>query len=80
MFCNLCKKSSDVDKFKKTFNEYKKELYKQNIHTINEYTKNFCILHTEVKRKGLLNLLNEIETFQKIVTEKTNDLMRFYIR
>jgi hypothetical protein len=80
MFCNLCKKSSDVDEFKKTFNEYKKELYKQNIYTINEYTENFRILHKEVKREGLLNLLNEIETFQKTVTEKTNDLMRFHIR
>ena len=80
MFCNLCRKSSDVDEFKNKFNEYKKELYKQNIYTINEYTENVNILHKEVKREGLLNLLNEIETFQKTVTEKTNDLMRFHIR
>ena len=80
MFCNLCRKSSDIEEFKNKFNEYKKELYKQNIYTINEYTENFRILHKEVKREGLLNLLNEIETFQKTVTEKTNDLMRFHIR
>lgn len=79
MFCNLCKKSSDIE-FKKTFNEYKKELYKQNIYTINEYTESIRILHKEVKKEGLLNLLNEIEAFQKTVTEKTNDLMRFHIR
>ena len=79
MFCNLCKKSSDIE-FEKTFNEYKKELYKQNIYTINEYTENVSILHKEVKKEGLLNLLNEIEAFQKTVTEKTNDLMRFHIR
>ena len=80
MFCNLCRKSSDIEEFKNKFNEYKKELYKQNIYTINEYTENVSILHKEVKREGLLNLLNEIEAFQKTVTEKTNDLMRFHIR
>lgn len=80
MFCNLCRKSSDVNEFKKTFNEYKNEFNKQNIYTINEYAESIRILHKEVKKEGLLNLLNEIEEFQKIVTEKTNDLMRFHIR
>jgi len=60
------------------FIEYKNTYKKQNIYTLNEYIENIRLLHDDVKKAGFLNLLNEIEVFQKIVTNKTKDLMRFH--
>ena len=57
---------------------YKNTLHAQNMYTINEFIRNIKVLHNDVKKAGFLHLLNEIEVFQKIVTDKTNDLMRFH--
>lgn len=77
MFCNICRSNSDVN-FNDMFNEYKNTFNKQNIYTINDFVENIRLLHDDVKKAGLFKLLDEIEVFQKIVTEKTKDLMRFH--
>ena len=76
MFCPCIKPSSA--EFRNTFNEYKNAFCSQNIFTINEYVENIRLLHNDVKKAGLFQLLHEIEEFQKIVSEKVKDLMRFH--
>jgi len=78
MFCNICRRSNSDVNFNDMFNEYKNTFNKQNIYTINDFVENIRLLHDDVKKAGLFKLLDEIEVFQKIVTEKTKDLMRFH--
>ena len=76
MFCPCIKPSSA--EFRNTFNEYKNAFCSQNIFTINEYVENIRLLHNDVKKAGLIELLNEIEAFQEKVSERVKDLMRFH--
>ena len=77
----LCRRKSkiftyDICEYK--LKEYKNTLNTQNIYTIKEYIENVRLLHDEVKKVGWLELLNEIELFQKIVTQKTEELLIFH--
>jgi len=76
MFCP-CIKPSHIE-FRNIFNAYKNAFRSQTIFTINEYVENIRLLHNDVKKAGLIELLNEIEAFQEKVSERVKDLMRFH--
>ena len=63
---------------KNKLNVYKSELNIQNIYTIHTFIKNINILHNDIKQAGYKELLIEINIFQKIVEQKTHELLQFH--
>lgn len=63
---------------KNKLNAYKSELNIQNIYTIHTFIKNINILHNDIKQAGYKELLIEMNIFQKIVEQKTHELLQFH--